>query len=381
MNVKSGQTYYVLTSGARAGAVGSLTLGLEWPDDSVAVATSTAGIVESAPGSYTATRVAPTVTAVTEYVIVWYDPITDTSVTEALTVSPLSTPGIDAGARALRRRARYKQRAVTDVEREISYTYGTDGDRVPTGDVTLLAVNAAGEAIYSGPAEQADGEDRYTATLPPESLSTIDILALVWTADVAGATRVDVTVLDVCSARLFTIAQMRSFREMTEEDYSDSVIEDARLAAEDFLEDACGLAFAVRYHECDLNGVEWYTVPGLQMPHHDVQALRALIVSGEAVTAEDLTAYFVGAEGYVYAPADIIEENISVAYEHGAVTPDATRAALILARRYLIDAPLDSRATALPVEGGGMIHLLTPGVRGSLTGIPEVDVFIQSHAA
>lgn len=88
MNIRSGRTYYAVTSGARSGGVGEFTFGLEWPDNTVADPEVTTGIVESASGSYTATRTAPTVTEVTEYIGVWYDPITDSSKTYPIVVSP-----------------------------------------------------------------------------------------------------------------------------------------------------------------------------------------------------------------------------------------------------------------------------------------------------
>ncbi|MDP2712100.1 MAG: hypothetical protein Q8O56_12865 [Solirubrobacteraceae bacterium] len=88
MKATSGKPYWALVSGARPGAVGEIGLGLELPDDTSVEAFSTDGIVESAPGSYTATRVAPVVAEATTYVLVWYDPVWDESVTEPLIVNP-----------------------------------------------------------------------------------------------------------------------------------------------------------------------------------------------------------------------------------------------------------------------------------------------------
>ena len=88
MNARSGRTYLALLNGAPTGRVGTLTLGLEWPNNDVAVAPSAAGIVETSPGAYTGTRTAPVVTEATDFVIVWFDSGLDVSVTETLTVQP-----------------------------------------------------------------------------------------------------------------------------------------------------------------------------------------------------------------------------------------------------------------------------------------------------
>lgn len=93
MNARSNRIYLALTSGARSGAVGELTNGLYWPNGDIAVAPIVGGIVETARGSYTATRTAPEVTETTTFVITWYDPVTDESNVEELVVSAMGFDG------------------------------------------------------------------------------------------------------------------------------------------------------------------------------------------------------------------------------------------------------------------------------------------------
>jgi len=390
----SGAVYYSFISGAPTGAVGRIMFALKWPNGDVAVAATAAGIVETAPGSYVATQIAPRVSAPTAYVRVWADPdFPSLSATEALTVLPVASAGIDAGARALRRQARSKARAVTRVGAVLSIVYGQDADAIPSGAVTVLVVNAAGVAVFTGTATQVGSSAQYTIPLPSASLSFVDDFAVVWTAVVGSDTRTDVTALDVCSARLFTVAQMRAQRDVTNAQ-TDAQIELARVAAEDFIEAACGRAFVLRYFEGVRNQVEWFRHAGLRLEHPDVQTLRALSIGGVPVTVAPnplpaatipptryLSDFNVGDFGFLYGPDKVTRVNVDVAYEHGEFAAGASRAALILARHFLISGPIDDRATGLPVEGGGVISLLTPGVKGSLTGLPEVDAFIAANVA
>lgn len=70
--------------------------------------------------------------------------------------------------------------------------------------------------------------------------------------------------------------------------------------------------------------------------------------------------------------------NVRVTYEHGYDEPPRRlrRAALILAKNWLIRGPIDDRATQVLGVEGGVINLATPGVFGSVFGLPEVDAVI-----
>lgn len=95
IEVRTGRTYYPrIIGGAPEGLVGTLTLALEEPDNTVIEEPSTEGIVETSDGAYTGTRIAPE-TAGT-YIVVWYDPGEDVSLTEELlvTASAISDQGV-----------------------------------------------------------------------------------------------------------------------------------------------------------------------------------------------------------------------------------------------------------------------------------------------
>lgn len=286
-----------------------------------------------------------------------------------------------AEVRALRFRTQAKQRTVAGRAFDASYTYGEDGDAVPTGDVSVDVYSVTGTLLVTVGAVQVDDTATYVASLTGPDLASVDLLTLAWLAPVGDDVRADVTVLDVCGSRLFTVAEMRRLPDMASVDkYPPEGIERERIAAEDFLEAQCGRAFAVRVGEALVNHAEWYVFSGLQLPTPEGHEIRALSIDGEEIDAEGLLDYSVGADSFAFGPnAALTDVNLDITYTHGAFAPDAGRVASILARRRLIYGPLDDRATSLAVEGGGTIGLITPGVRGSRTGIPEVDAFIERY--
>ena len=81
--------------------------------------------------------------------------------------------------------------------------------------------------------------------------------------------------------------------------------------------------------------------------------------------------------GWIYG----VPAGATVTYTHGYEQPPARirRAAMIATRVWTLRGPVDDRATQIAVEGA-TINLATPGLLGSLTGIPEVDAAIAAHA-
>jgi hypothetical protein len=73
---------------------------------------------------------------------------------------------------------------------------------------------------------------------------------------------------------------------------------------------------------------------------------------------------------------------VVVEYGLGGVPSDVLRAALTRGRHFLA-APtsgVPDRATSITMDGGGTIALTTPGLRGSKTGIPDVDVVLARYS-
>lgn len=271
------------------------------------------------------------------------------------------------------------QRVVAARDFTATVDFSVEEDEVP-GAVSCSLADSQGTVVAgSGPAT-AGAAGVFTFDVPAAAVPLVDVLSAVWVSDIGTV----VTTIDVRARRLFTVPQLvAAFPEV--EARPAGVLEAERTAAEDFLEDQCGRSFAGQFSVAsflaDSGGGPLRARPvrcRLILPHYPVTAVRYLSVDGVALTVDELAGVVVDPDGFVsYAPG--LGGVVTVGYEHGQPVTDVARVAMILARHRIVNGPLDSRAIGLPVEGGGVISLLTPGVRGSVTGIPEVDQFLQSH--
>lgn len=179
-------------------------------------------------------------------------------------------------------------------------------------------------------------------------------------------------------APYFTVAEARKLPDLDDTTkFPEAAIDAERVAAELDLEDACGLAFVPRV------GTERLDGPGgelLRLSRRRVRAIQTVSVLGRPLSAGELAALEVSATGLVRLRGgwSAALGSIEVTYEHGldAPPPRGKRAAMLLARDRLVNGPIDDRAYQIAGEFGP-ISLVTPGVRGSVFGIPEVDSFVR----
>ena len=59
--------------------------------------------------------------------------------------------------------------------------------------------------------------------------------------------------------------------------------------------------------------------------------------------------------------------------------PRVSRAALLLAKRFLVDLPVSDRATSLTTQDGTTQFLVTAGVRQAITDVPECNAVIREY--
>jgi hypothetical protein len=245
--------------------------------------------------------------------------------------------------------------------------------RVRQGDVATISLEAPDEPTVTltrastgevlGPFETSCEEegDLYAYALEPEHVAGLEVFEALWEAGEWSMR----TYVEVCGGFLFTTAQLAAMK-LGQTTVGDEFDDDADLAAmrlivETALEDACEVAFVPRL------AVE--RVHGIVLDRTEVRVVRT--VDGQPASVEANS-------------AGILSRAVrgTVAYEHGMdyPPPRVARAALLLAKRWLVEGPVDDRATSFSTETG-TFALVTPGMRGATTDIPEVNATINQYSA
>jgi hypothetical protein len=273
------------------------------------------------------------------------------------------------------------QRAVQNRSVTLSQTFYEGGDpATPTGTPTYAVVNDQGDSVASGNMA-GSGVGPYTVTLTPAHTAELDTLTVTMTATIGGQAQTYVETVEVAGDVFFTIAELRrtskTFQGASgEANYPDDELVAMRTTVEQAFEDACGLAFVPRYSRQTVSGdgstlrlqpltrrVRWATAAGTAVP----------LASLEALTFSAGYAF-----GYSWTRGS---GNISIGFEHGMDRPPerVRRAALLLAKVWLVSGPVDDRTNTFTSTEGGTFSLVTPGRGGSVFGVPEADAVVQQY--
>lgn len=249
-------------------------------------------------------------------------------------------------------------------------------DEEPTVTVTRVG----GSQVATGTATEVGG-GTYTYALPPQA--DLAVLSVVWTGERDDQAVSVETYAEVVGAEYFSIPELRN---------SDSVLLNttkyptwklvaARLAVASEFEGICGRSFVPRYARevlCgDGNGRLWLSNPD------PIRVLTCSVNdedwSDRSYSRNDDNIRQIRVDGYRF-PRD---GRIVIEYEYGKpeVPVRIKEAALKRAKYSLVSGQsrIDERATVMNIPDFGNFVLATPGVRGSLTGIPEVDVVLQDY--
>lgn len=263
----------------------------------------------------------------------------------------------------------------------ITQTFTVDGVAAdPSPDTATVTITRDdGTALVTDAATTNVGVGVVSYTLTPDQTEILDVLTVAWTATFGGFAQVYEETVEVVGGFLFSLAQARATNPLNDPDrFSTQQIVDARTLVETAIEDACGVAFVPRYRREPLSG-EGRTQMVLSMPR--VTAIRSLTLDGAAVG--DLSTVVPSGSSAIYYPARFTRgfSSYEIAYEHGwqSPPPRITQAALRWARSLLIDGPIDDRYTSVSNDVG-TFSLATPGLRGSVSGIPEVDATIAEYS-
>lgn len=252
---------------------------------------------------------------------------------------------------------------------------GTD----PSPDsATVTIMRADGTPVVTAAAATGGAGGSFSYALSAAQMSVLDTLTATWVSALGTAT----TTVEVVGGFLFSISQARRRRPLSDPvAYPLDDLLEARVFAEQELEDACGAAFVPRY------ALETIVARGqhaVRLAHRRVRVIRSVSIDGAVMNAGYLAALRIE-HGQLLStgrwsrwPWDSAQ--IVIGYEHGYDTPPqgAGLAALDLARdRLLSDAgssTIDPRATRI-ITDDGEIRLGT----GGRFGIPTTDRFVRAH--
>lgn len=258
-------------------------------------------------------------------------------------------------------------------------TLDQDGQPREGGDITVTVHRANGTALVEDIATTRDSTlSTYTFHLSATETSALDILHVEWSED-GGATFE--TFIEVVGGYFFTLDEARraapNFTDKGK--YPDKLVRETRRAVEEECERITGRSFVPRFRRYALPGND---LPSMWLPDADVRRIHSISM--------------VDTYGTPYAspivPDDVVVEasgrltsrrysfpygvsNVTVEYECGLdEPPQAIKTAALMRFRDLITTSKSGidRATFQIIEGR-VFNVLQPGVRGSRTGIPEVD--------
>lgn len=291
---------------------------------------------------------------------------------------------------------RVKQQASGSYTFESLY-FNDDGTHVNvTAPVSLTIRDGAGATIYTGtPTLHAGHLD---ITIPVSTLSKLDLYEFTWTGTVDTVTVVWTETVELVGGYLFELPALRAMdRVFSDIDkYPTDTLKEVRSQVEDVIEGprAANVAFVPRGRRVVLGSTQYgklvggtaahpaisaKSAYGLQLPDYELRSVYSAKVNGVGLTESEVSALvpddnMIWRSGHNW-PAG--HQNIEVHYTHGLnqVPGAITRAALILAREYLVKSDLPGRATATSI--GDQMFRLTIAGRDGVTGIPDVDAAID----
>jgi len=268
------------------------------------------------------------------------------------------------------------QRVLQNTAATITETFYVDGVPTDPSPATTTAVVTRSDGTTFSPAATRTAVGTFALDLTTTNTSLLDTLRIDWTSSL-GTIR---SHIEIVGGFLFSVSDARALKPLDNATtYPASKIVAARTLAEQALEDACGVAFVPRYATETVSG--WGGTQ-LLLSRSRVTKIRSVTIDGVALTSTELADLRV-TPGFVYRQARWTTgyANVTVGYEHGHTIPPArvSRAALLLAKRWLVDGPVDDRMTSMSTEDG-TFTLLTPGLRGAVFDLPEVEAVRQQYS-
>jgi hypothetical protein len=279
-------------------------------------------------------------------------------------------------------------RVLRNTAANIQATFALDG--VPTdatGDVRVTVTASDGTVLVNNAVadKPASTTGVYRYPLTPVHTALLDTLTAAWTGTISGVAQTVQTVVEVVGGFVFSLALARALPELSRRKPAPNQAEYAiatsdivamRTLVEDALEREIGYALVPRYSLdwLDSWGTAWGEIP--LRPY--TTAVRTLTIDGAAATGMTLRRPGTVTPTLRYSIGFSRWSDAVIGIEHGQVVldPEATQAALSLAKVWITRGPVDDRTTAA-VTDDGTFTLATPGRGGSIFGLPSVDSWAQ----
>jgi hypothetical protein len=277
------------------------------------------------------------------------------------------------------------ERIVQGRSATLTHTFYSDGTATnPSPDAATIGITREDGTILvaAGTGTTDTGTGTVTYTLTPTQTALLDILTVTWTATFGGQSQTFVDTVEVRGDVLFTLADARALKPLdSTTTYTSAAIIAARTLAETALEDACHVAFVPTYFRTTVEG-NWRS--DVLLPVVRPLSIMSVSIDGVAVTTTDVTLYEDGRLSYAAGwptGAGLTRRNITVkgTYGYPYPPPRVSRAALLLAKRFLVDSPVSDRATTLTTEDGTTSFLVTAGVRQAVFDIPEANAIVDHY--
>jgi hypothetical protein len=257
------------------------------------------------------------------------------------------------------------------------------------GAVTVTAIKADGTTLFTTSATNDPAVGVYSVVIPPQAVLTI--LTLTWAGTFTGTPITIESTVEIVGGFYFSIAELRAYDKALENTtkYPTAALVEARAYVEAEFEDICDRAFVPRFYretgivsDRDTN-LLWTEKPEViritsflvdnvdQMGwvnsnyiKKDKYSPRALVVTDSAIGAmyaQDITAEY--EFGMTQVPLPIKQKALK-------------RAKMVLTGQ---NSTIDERATTMMIPDVGTVNLATPGLRGSETGVPDIDVVLWRY--
>lgn len=175
----------------------------------------------------------------------------------------------------------------------------------------------------------------------------------------------------------FTVAELRAAVPDLADPvkYPDVFLDQERIDAEEALEEECHRAFEVR----ELVETVVAGAGHIRVSKPDPRELVALTVDGTVLT-QDQWASAKRGWGRISGIPVTSGSTVTATYRHGMDAPPrrVRRATMTLVKMQVLKGPISDRATQVDT-GAGTLNLATPGMFGSVFGIPEVDYVVHRY--